>query len=300
MTHRLDSMFDQVNRFVSRFRDLEQQEFNHTREEEQQWKLLKEKLAASPVIEEPQQLLSRKCIVVTSLYEQAGASFIAGNVAYALASQGMSVTLCEYPGSSSYYYFALDFERRMKPQRVNDSTTSMLLLQNNQLRIQIDPPYPHHPSSQIDTADWLLRTSKESPLVVIDLSSRWREPEAKRIFDLADEIWVIFDADIARLTRLFLMEAAPSWWHTAGKRMRWIANKWNDRLARSSMMKRVEGTLSLWGREPKSIDIHAALPHFDGEKTAMAHVKGSLLLELYPEEEEKFQSLVYACKGRLP
>lgn len=293
-------MFDQVNRFVSRFRDLEQQEFHHSREEEKRWKLLKEKLAAAQPIEEVQPAFSRKCIVVTSLYEQAGASFIAGNVAYALASQGRFVTLCEYPGSSSYFYFALDFERRVKSQNSNDSSASMLLLQNNHLRIQIDPPFSHIPTSSIDTADWLLRTSKESPLVVIDLSSRWREPEAKRIFDLADEIWVVFDADIARLTRLFLMEAAPTWWHTAGKRMRYIANRWNDCLSRSSMMKRVEGTLSLWGGESKSIDISATLPYFDGDKSAMAHVKGSLLLELYPEEEEKFQSLLYACKGRLP
>lgn len=290
-------MFDQMSRFVSRFRELEQQEYTQTREEERQWNLLKIKLAA-PQVEEQHQTINRKCIAVTSLYEQAGASFVAGNVAYSLASQGIPVTLCEMPGSASYYYFSLDFERRAKTS-MKHSSAAVLLMQDNYLRIQIKPPYLHHPTPQIDIADWLLRTNKESSVVVIDLSSRWREAEATRILDFADEIWVIFDTDFARLTRLFLMESAPPWWNLAGHKMMWVANKWNDRLSRSGMKKKVEGTLSLWNTEANCATIHAVLPQFDGEKISFAQAKGSLLLERYPEEETCFQPLVNACKGRM-
>lgn len=290
-------MFDQMSRFVSRFRELEQQEYTQTREEERQWNQLKIKLAA-PQAEEQHQSISRKCIAVTSLYEQAGASFVAGNVAYSLASQGIPVTLCEMPGSASYYYFSLDFERRAKTS-TNHSSTSVLLMQDNYLRIQIKPPYLHHPTPQIDIADWLLRINKESSVVVIDLSSSWREAEATRILDFADEIWVIFDTDFARLTRLFLMESAPTWWNLAGPKMKWVANKWNDCLSRSGMKKKVEGTLSLWNTEANSATIHAVLPQFDGEKISLAQAKGSLLLERYPEEETYFHPLVNACKGRM-
>ncbi|TGU81370.1 hypothetical protein EN829_063670, partial [Mesorhizobium sp. M00.F.Ca.ET.186.01.1.1] len=89
-------MFHQVSRFVSRFRDLEQQDFTNTTEEERQWRLLKEKLTL-PDVPEPLETVTRKCIAVTSLYPQAGASFIAGNVAYAWAAKGIPVTLCELP-----------------------------------------------------------------------------------------------------------------------------------------------------------------------------------------------------------
>lgn len=290
-------MFHQVNRFVSRFRDLEQQEYPQTREEERQWKLLKDKLATQDR-EEAQHVFRRTCIAVTSLYVQAGASFIAANTAYAWAGKGIPVTLCELPGATSYYYFALDCERRVQ-HHLKQSPTSLLLMPNSNLRIQIDTPSQHPETSRIDTAEWLLRTSKDSPVVMIDVSSRWREEEAKRIFEAADEIWVVFDADLARLTRLLLMETAPPWWTSEKGKIKLIANKWNDLLSRSSVMKRIEGTLSLWNKDACATKVDSILPLMDGEKTARAHAKANLLLELYPEEEHGFQSLVHAHKGRM-
>lgn len=292
-------MFEQMSRFVSRFRDLEQQEFVRTREEERQWKELKEKLSTAQ-LDDQQQAYSRKCIAITSLYAQAGASFVAANVACIWAGKGVPVTLCELPGPPSYYYFALDFERRGNQQASLTSTT-VLLLQNRLLRIQIDPPLSDQQTSQLDTADWLLRTSKNSPIVIIDVSSRWREKSAQRMFEIADEIWVIFDADLARITRFFLVETAPQWWFLHKQKIRLIANKWNHPLSRSQVMKRVEGTISLWDRNVSAaVHIDATLPFIDAEKIAMAHVKANLLLELFPEEAEHFQPLMFSRKGRVP
>ncbi|MGF9797970.1 hypothetical protein [Brevibacillus agri] len=289
-------MFHQMSRFVSKFRDLEQQEFTHTSEEERQWRLLKEKLA-SPHTVEQQEAIIRKCIAVTSLYPQAGASFVAGNIAYAWAGQGIPVTLCEMPNQTSYFYFALDYERRVRSLK-NFSPTSLLLMQNNQLRIQIDTPFHgQQESSRMDIANWILRVSKDSPIVFIDISSHWNQSEARQIFEIADEVWVVFDTDIARLTRLFLVETAPSWWVTEKSKLRFIANKWNSHFARSTVMKKVKGTLSLWGQTFPQIDYQ--IPLVDEEKAAMAHVKANFLLELFPEQESEFQSLIYAHKGRV-
>lgn len=289
-------MFHQVSRFVSRFRDLEQQEFAHTSEEERQWRLLKEKLAATHTVEQ-QEATIRKCIAVTSLYPQAGASFVAGNIAYAWAGQGIPVTLCEMPTQTSYFYFALDYERRVRSFK-NLSPTSLLLMQNNQLRIQIDTPFhSQQESSRMDIANWILRLSKDSSIVLIDVSSYWNHREARQIFELADEVWVVFDTDIARLTRLCLVEPTPGWWVAEKSKLRFIANKWNTHLSRSSVMKKVEGTLSLWGPSVPQIDYQIA--RVDEEKAAMAHVKANFLLELFPEEESQFQSLIYAHKGRV-
>ena len=289
-------MFHQVSRFVSRFRDLEQQDFTNTTEEERQWRLLKEKLTL-PDVPEPLETVTRKCIAVTSLYPQAGASFIAGNVAYAWAAKGIPVTLCELPNHTSYFYFALDYERRVRSFK-NLSPTSLILMQNNQLRIQIETPSHVHPeSSQIDIASWILRLNKESSIVFIDVSSNWNKNEAKQIFELADEIWVVLDADIARLTRLFLIESAPSWWLSGKNKVKIIANKWNAQLARTTVLKKVEGTLSLWGTSSSQVDYQ--VPLIDQEKAAAAHVKANFLLELFPEEESEFQSLMHVHKGRM-
>ena len=291
-------MFRQMSRFVSRFRDLEQQEFSQSIEEERQWRILKEKLA-SPQIVEQLESYQRKCIAVMSLYAQAGASFLASNLAYAWSGKGIPVTLCELPKVTSYYYFALDFERRVR-QQVRDSPTPALLMQNNHLRIQIESPARlQQESSQTDTANWLLRICKDSPIVVIDVSSYWNDLHSKQIFEHADEIWVVFDADLARLTRLFLVDQAPAWWKTERRKIKMIANKWNSQLSRTSIMKKVEGTLSLWDQQPGATQVTDMIPLMDGEKTAMASAKANLLLELFPEEEIEFQSLIHACKGRM-
>jgi len=89
-------MYHKVNQFVSRFRDLEQKEFIPTGEEERQWKTLKEKLAL-PQLAEQLETFTRKCIAVTSLYAQAGASFVAGNIAYAWAGKGVPVLFVNFP-----------------------------------------------------------------------------------------------------------------------------------------------------------------------------------------------------------
>ncbi|TGV07346.1 hypothetical protein EN829_052510, partial [Mesorhizobium sp. M00.F.Ca.ET.186.01.1.1] len=178
------------------------------------------------------------------------------------------------------------------------SPTSLILMQNNQLRIQIETPSHVHPeSSQIDIASWILRLNKESSIVFIDVSSNWNKNEAKQIFELADEIWVVLDADIARLTRLFLIESAPSWWLSGKNKVKIIANKWNAQLARTTVLKKVEGTLSLWGTSSSQVDYQ--VPLIDQEKAAAAHVKANFLLELFPEEESEFQSLMHVHKGRM-
>ncbi len=292
-------MFHQMNRFVTRFRDLEQQSFSHTPEEERQWRTLKDKLSSPQTGEDHQSVLSRRCIAVTSLYAQAGASFLSSNVAYIWAGNRIPVTFSELPSTISYFYFALDYERRLNRKANPYTSAPMLLIQNDFLRIQIDPPFQKKMTPPIDAAHWLLRTCKDSPVVMIDVSSYWKEKAAQQIFELVDEIWVVFDTDLARLTRLFLVEPAPSWWKTEKRKIKLIANKWNQQLSRTSVMKRISGTLSLWDQESGPVEVEYVLPLMNGEKVGDAHAKASLLLEQFPEEEHAFSPLIHTYKGRV-
>ncbi|WP_411503030.1 hypothetical protein [Brevibacillus centrosporus] len=292
-------MFHQMNRFVTRFRDLEQQALSHTPEEERQWRTLKDKLSSPQTGEDHQSVLSRRCIAVTSLYAQAGASFLSSNVAYIWAGNRIPVTFSELPSTISYFYFALDYERRLNRKANPYTSAPMLLIQNDFLRIQIEPPFQTKMTPPIDAAHWLLRTCKDSPVVMIDVSSHWKEKAAQQIFELVDEIWVVFDTDLARLTRLFLVEPAPSWWMTEKRKIKLIANKWNQQLSRTSVMKRISGTLSLWDQESGPVEVEYVLPLMNGEKVGDAHVKASLLLEQFPEEEHAFSPLIHTYKGRV-
>jgi hypothetical protein len=291
-------MFQQVNRFVSHFRQLEKQEFTLTQEEEQLWRSLREKLAASAPLDEPFAPVFRSYIAVISLYPQGGASFVSSNFAYVQAGKGIPTTLCEMPDDVSYFYFALDFERRAH-HNLKDSAGKLLLLQNNLLRIKVDTSLCKPSVSQTDIVDWFLSASKETPCLIIDLSSRWRGELARRILELADEIWVVFDSDLARLTRLFLAEEPPAWWGSMGEKIRLIANKWNSRLLRPGILKRVEGTLSLWNRDHFIRNIDATIPQIDGEKVAIAQSKACILSEIYSEEARWFDVPVLAGKGRM-
>ncbi|USG65982.1 hypothetical protein NDK47_01085 [Brevibacillus ruminantium] len=283
-------MFKHVHQFVSQFRELEKKEIHHTQEEEQRLKVLKEKLTKLEPDETPKQIHQR-CIAVVSLYPQAGASFLAGNTAFAMAGNGHTVSLCELPGRVSHTYFALDIAQRapvFSQQRT--ASTSILFLQNNNLRIHVETPLSQTKFTQNHT-DWLFRMSRESAVVLIDFSSDWRDQQIEHLLGFVDEIWVVIDTDIARLTRMMVTEQPPKWWLEQQNKIRIIANKWSERWNRSAVMKKVDGTLSLWD-EGNPVRVEKIVPLIDGEKTFEAHSKAKLLLEEYPEEESGFASLL--------
>lgn len=285
-------MFQQVNRFVSQFRELEKREISRTQDEERLLRALKEKLTtADETADAPRQ--TQRSIAILCLYPQAGASFLAGNIAFALAGKGISVSLGELPGTISYTYFALDVERRVTDSTPHSTApTSILLMQDNCLRIHVEAPMTtNQVITENDHADWLFRLSKESSIVLVDLSSSWRVKQVDRLLGLVDEIWVVIDTDLARLTRTIVTEEPPGWWRNHYFRIKIIANKWSEKWNRSAIMKKVEGTLSLWNEE-NPVHVDQVVPLFDGEKTFSAHSKAKLFLEQYPEEESGLASLL--------
>lgn len=288
-------MFHKVNRFVSQFRELEKQEFSMTQEEENRWHSLKEKLS-SPVIEEQNLSRYRRMIAFAGLYPRVGTSFLASNLAFYLAGKGIPTTLCELPGNVSHYYFALDFERRAHSDP-KESTNKLLLMQNNLLKIKVDASFQKRNPSQMDITNWLLMVSKDSPCVIFDLSSLWTEEQAGPVLELVDEIWMVIDSDVARLTRLFLSQNSPTAWNSKGDKVKLIANKWNPYLSDTNNMKKVEGTISLWDELEQRREISATFPLIDSEKVSRAQSKASLLLEMYPEEGRWFEAIAITEKG---
>ncbi|WP_019123118.1 hypothetical protein [Brevibacillus massiliensis] len=288
-------MFREVQHFLNHFRELEKKQFTQTKEEERQWIDLKNKLTVtgSHTAASAEQTF-RRVIAVCSLFPQAGASFLAANYAFCQASRGVYTTLCEHPERISYYYFALDGERRGKasPSAASNQIEKSVELKDGLLRVKMKPPYAQNESmGQAEIASWYLANSKESALLIIDLSSNWHTEVAALIAEWADELWFVLDTDLPRITCLIATEEIPPLWKKYSDKIHLIANKWNAGLDRSSVVKRLEGTLSLWTGSKQS-RISAFIPLIDPVKVSTVQSSGKLLLEQFPGCSESFQPLL--------
>lgn len=287
-------MFEQMKQFVSAFRELEKQQPVLTQTEKEHWEKLREKLSRPSPPERSAHPSTRKIVAVASFYPQAGASFLASNFAFHQAGNDIQTILCELPGIISYYYFALDSGRRAVQEKVQDGTHSKLInLHRGMLRIKVTASLETRSISHKEWTNWVLANQKEASLVVIDLSSHWQGDLADWIMQLADEVWFVLDSDFPRLTRLLLTESPPPVWTENDQKVKIIANKWNERLSKESVRRRMEGTLSLWDSDQKGRKIDAYMPILNGEKVSMTQLEASLYLEKYPEEGRLFEPLAY-------
>lgn len=291
-------MRKEVQQFVAKFRQLEAKAFSMTAEEQQILQRLKERLVDAPRESvSPRHHDIPRTIAVASLYAQAGASFVAGNAAFFFASRQIPTALCELPTVQSYFYFALDSERRGKPvvssQHEFQQDARLLILEGGLLRVWVTDPTVARQISQSELVNWFLSRRREAPLLFLDLSSHWREEEASLIANWADEVWLVFDADLPRLTRQLVTEPMPAIWINNRQKIRLIANKWNAGLERKTVRKQVEGTFSLWG-EGVDPSRTVYLPTFDPAEVSAAQLKGKLLLEMCLEHGRWFEALTFA------
>ncbi len=278
---------------MTTFRDLENQDQPMNREDRERRERLRQILSAPVESVSNIQPPNRYVVVVASFYSQAGASFIAGNLAYHQAGKGISVILCELPTGTPYYYFALDCEERAEANTkpVDQYDEKIIKMQAGYLQIKANTPYRKRNVSYPEVTNWLLGNSKNASLLIIDISSGWKEEAASWIMDMSDEIWFVLDSDIPRFARTILTNDVPKVWNASGKKLRLIANKWDQAHTREPLKKRMEGTLSFWAPHQKQRHIDMLVPPYINQKVMNAHSKAKFLLEEHPEEEEAFARL---------
>jgi len=278
-------MFHDLQRFVTTFRELEKQKFSSSHDEEKIWNQLKDKLSA-PALHEETEGIVHKTIVVASFYPQAGASFLAANYALSVVRKGIPTVLAEHPNEKSYFYFSLDMESR------THSLSQKIHALHHKLQIKTGQTEREGKElSQVDIVKWFFATGKGSSVFIIDVSSAWRDEIASNLMDWADEVWFVFDSDLPRLARTLTLEKPPETWNKERGKIKVIANKWNDTLGKKSVLKRIEGTLSLWGKNENSSKVDRIVPCFEPEKVSRAHVEGKSYCELYTEEIEYFEKI---------
>ncbi len=285
-------MFDQVRQFTTMFRELENQERSVSREDQVRGQRLRQVLSTSLEAGQSSYQLHRYVLVIASFYPQAGASFIASNLAYYQAGKRIPVVLCEAPSGQPYYYFALDGEVRAESSsRLDNHTEKIITMHDGYLRVKANAPYDQKLNAFPEVTNWLMGNSKEASLLIIDISSFWRSETSSWIMDMADEIWFVFDTDVPRFARTILMEEAPKAWNDRGKKVRLIANRWDQAFAKEHLMKKMEGTLSYWNHNQIIKQIDFLVPAISSEKIMKAHEKAKFFLEMYPEEEDIFAQM---------
>jgi len=284
-------MYHQLKQFVNTFRELEQRPVVPDDEERRQ--RLREVLTVQLSTEQAAQpKLQRKTLAVASLYPRAGASFVTGNMAYYMANRGIHTTLCEIPGSSGYLCFALDSERRKKEAASGET----LLLHNGSLKVQVALPVGQRTLAHHELSSWFMSVQRGADLLIVDLSSNWQGDWADLILEWVDEAWFVLDSDIPRIAAMCALPPPVSWQKHATK-IRLIANRWNEVLAKSSVIKKLEGTLSLWQEEYTLKKIEAIIPSFDSEDVTRAHLAGKLLVEVNPDKAQTFSQLASLLYG---
>ncbi|RAP27193.1 hypothetical protein C2W64_01025 [Brevibacillus laterosporus] len=286
-------MNSDAQQFLKIFRDLEKKEFTRSQTEEKQWFQLKQKLVQSPLLDEVE--VTSKVIAIISLYPSAGSSFIAGNYAW-LASQNRKTTLCEHPLRPSYYYTALDMEAKkcfsQNTPTKNRSSNQATHLENGKLLIPVDTSIERKTEKiEMDMLSNLFTLQKQSSLLLVDLSSFWREEGIELLMQWADEVWIILDTNISRLAQLICTEEPPVFWHDISQKCKYILNRWNDTMNKYALHKQIEATLSLWNKNGKPSKINCFISKMCDDKVIQAQLQGSFFCELFREQGDLFEPL---------
>lgn len=284
----------ELQRFIRTFRELEQKTFDMSKEERERWQQLKQKLTAHR--QELPVYGGSRSIAVASLYPGAGASFIAANYAWSQAARGETVVLSEMPGAPPYLTFAMDTENRetsrLDRTLFDGDAGRYYLLQSGRLLVRAETPTDRVQTvSHTDAAKWFLAQSKEASLLVVDVSSHWPGDLAEWVADWVDELWVVVDSDWAALTRKILTESFPDSWSKYDRKIRMIANKWTESLDKPRLLKKLAGTLAVWGLAELGRGRFGIVPFIDPDQVNQARLAGRLYLEMHPEGWSVFEQL---------
>ncbi|WP_232699074.1 hypothetical protein [Brevibacillus daliensis] len=270
-------------------------QYSTTVEEQEQWQQLKQKLVQPSIGIEPEQ--ASKVIIIINLYHSAGASFIASNYAW-LESQKKLTTLCEHPLYPSYYYFALDIEnRKYRTESTSHeifSSTKTAVIEEGRLLI----PVTHLPDklrlnkSHAELLSWFFTWQKQSTLLVLDLSSNWKEEGMELILQWADEVWIVLDTNFPRLAQLMATEAPPPFWQKIQHKSKYVINRWNTYFDTKKMRNKVLGTLSLWNNGNDRDLYLIFIQQVCAEHLGRSQLEGKIYCEAFPQNSEVFEPLM--------
>jgi eukaryotic-like serine/threonine-protein kinase len=190
------------------------------------------------------QFVPGKLIVVGSVYSGAGATFSTILLARALHRYGVPHAVSEIPGGQPDLYYSLNgessspspytfcLERSPDPETGAFPPSFKEWTNGGSVWLPL-PPHPH--TSEWNAAFLLQRIrSAKQPVILIDISNRWEEPEVKELCKQADHLVVVYGADLIRCKRPSssrILQLVTDW-SEAGKEISYVCNmsaRWKGR-----------------------------------------------------------------------
>ncbi|MEK4671611.1 hypothetical protein [Niallia sp. FSL R7-0271] len=148
-----------------------------------------------------------KLIVIGSLWAGAGSTTISVNLARAIASRGLQVSLVEYPTQKPYLFDYLDIHNKEDEERGKIYFDHAQLIKSdghftrdrnwNEKGISWYVNDSRFPPVKNFSFDELLKLiySISTPIKIIDISTKWNDPTIRDLLHQADEIFVCVEPD---------------------------------------------------------------------------------------------------------
>jgi serine/threonine protein kinase len=238
--------------------------------------------------------ITRKLVVVGSLYAGAGSTFTAITLARVLHACGIPQALIEQPTNEPDLYMLLYGDSKAPPQYTFASEPGEVGASFNHSTWETGlttwvPAHPEGISGPWTPADsFKLLYAQVKPIVIWDVSANWEEESVQELCHSADEILVVLDASPAKInrpsSRAYLKQLLA--YQARGKSVRFIANRDMPYGIRQEWLDSLPGPLL------------CTLPELPYESVMRSVWKGECIQD-QPEVMDKMRSAMYPLLSRL-
>ncbi|MHB9093932.1 MAG: protein kinase domain-containing protein [Eubacteriales bacterium] len=153
--------------------------------------------------------ITSKLIIIGSLSARAGSSFITANLAAATAARGISTAVIEFPVNTPYFYDALFIRQKSEeyiswPHEIQKGCPvdwKKVFIDNGVSWIVLEPTLFSIKDWSGDNMMQLVYSTKQVPIVFLDVSTNWDHPSIRSVLLQADYIFLVVDPDPVLIDR---------------------------------------------------------------------------------------------------
>ena len=248
-------------------------------------------------------LVEPKLVAIGSLYPECGSTWIACHLAQMLASYHIPVGVLEFPTNRPYLYERLNGDQ-LAPSNWECWYTQ--IKHHKKIRkgtewkdgdiYWIPLAKNHHPVDDIDLYDLyaLLASSRQIPIVLVDLSSHWEVESVRQLLNVSDEIWMVTKPNPTKWNSYYA--SFETVFQIYSDKAFVIGNCWTPYMTQKEVLNQFRQSLVVkTDFQEFQADILATISHYDPDLLLQAEMEGSFDLKnrsVHQALEEEFEPLL--------
>jgi hypothetical protein len=250
-------------------------------------------------------LVEPKLVAIGSLYPECGSTWVACHLAQMLAEYRIPVGVLEFPSNRPYLYDRLNGQETAPKNWecwYSQIKTNKKVKKGTEWRdgdiYWIPLAHHHHPVDHIDQYDLyaLLASSRQIPIVLVDLSSRWDAESVQQLLNLCDEIWVVTKPNPVKWKLYYpVFEAIFQFYND---KTFLVGNCWTPYVKQKDMINHFNETLYVYIKpenERKQCPVLTRISHYDPDLMIQAEIEGTFDLkdrDIRQSLQEEFDPLL--------